>query len=105
MDFYLIPFAKKVLDSTPHIDDFYIPHLEKEMKRLNLINKPSKTQKEKGKTKPSNGNKEKCINDDCKHHKTVDIANVKAYGQCDVCENFEHFQCAGTTSARREDIA
>ena len=104
MDFYLVPFANKVLEDNPDIDHHILPLLEEEMKRLNLLNKTSKTNNKKGKAKTSTS-REKCVNTECKHNNTVDTSNKKAFGKCDVCSDLEHFNCAGTKLALRQDIA
>ena len=87
MDYYLVPFAAKILESNPKLDDLYIPHLCKEIRRLNLLNSAGKSTT---KTKESNENAT-CVNKGCKHHYTVNIKNGKAFGQCVVCSNFEYF--------------
>ena len=54
IDYYLVPFAEKVVKDNPNIDDYFIPLLEEEMKRMNLLNKPTKNTAKKSKTKVSN---------------------------------------------------
>ena len=103
MEHYLVPFAQKVLEDNPDIDEKILPLLEAELTRLNILNKAPKCNAKKGKAKNSNL-KQKCSNSDCKHNSTIDTTNIKAYGQCVSCSDFEHFKCAGTKVAIREDI-
>ena len=97
MDFYIVPFASKILSSNPSLDDQFIPHLAREIERLRLLNKKTNEVNKKGKIQDDT----KCVNAQCKQKISK---NINASAQCDNCDNLEHFKCAGTKAIMKEDI-
>ena len=94
MENYIVPFAEKILASHSSLDEQFVPHLAAEIERLRGINVKSNT---KSKI-PENT---KCANTRCTQ-KITKNANTSA--QCKKCKTYEHFKCAGTTNAMKEDI-
>ena len=74
MEYYIVPFASKILECNPHLDDQFIPHLAEEMQRLSKINPTGKA----GKTKKTSG-QATCVNPGCKHHYTVNMLGSFAH--------------------------
>ena len=98
MDFYILPFANKILSCSPALDEQFIPHLAEEIERLRMLNKPSQEANIKKGKIPEDV---KCVNTQCTQKLTK---NTNVSAQCDVCKNFEHFKCAGTKALLKEEI-
>ena len=97
MDFYIIPFAKKILISNPELDELIMPALAEEIQRLRSIKAKNVENNKKGKSIDDM----KCVSAQCKQKITK---NVNVSAQCNSCKHYEHFKCAGTTATVKEDI-
>ena len=96
MEFYIIPFAKKILACNSNLDELIMPALAEEIQRLRAI-KANSGDNKRGKSIDDT----KCVNTQCKQRITK---NVNVSAQCNFCKHYEHFKCAGTTPTVKEDI-
>ena len=84
------------MKTQPNLDSIIIPKLRKELTKLE-----SKKEKEKDKGPKGVAN---CVNEHCKHKKTINLRNKNAYSNCFECGGYEHFQCAGIKDDQKNHI-
>ena len=98
---YIIPWAKKVLEDNPTIDDIVLPRLRAELRRLD---EKIKATGKKNKVKNIGTGQAGCSARKCRFQNTVVLSNTSAYGICGKCGYYEHFTCAKTKDDEKEDI-
>ena len=69
----------------------FVIHLKKEIARIKRLSKAASKNDKPG----------KCVNGDCKHHKSLDLKNTEKYAQCRNCEGYEHYNCANIDEQRK----
>ena len=97
---YILPWAKKVLDENPSLDEMVLPYLRAELRRLDEKIKTGN----KKKLKNTGVGQAECSSRKCGFQNTVFLSNTKAYGVCGKCEKYEHFKCAKTKEEEKEEI-
>ena len=98
---FILPWARKVIDENPNLDNAVLPYLRAELRRLD---EKAKSGAKKNKVKNTANGQAECSSRKCSFQNTVVLSNTSAYGTCRKCEKYEHFRCAKTKEDEKEEI-